>query len=119
MSLMRNKQTSVSHSSTESEVISLEVGLRMDGIPAIDLWDVAKEVFRSSNNTHQAVRDRCRKEKVDDQVPRSRARSEIQSTNPNTQSKRNSNRGIDELSNVHHVVTSEKSPQFEVPLNIS
>ena len=32
------KQTSVSHSSTEAEVISLDTGLRMDGIPALDLW---------------------------------------------------------------------------------
>ena len=30
------KQTSVSHSSTESEIISLDAGLRMDGIPALD-----------------------------------------------------------------------------------
>ena len=32
------KQTSVSLSSTESEVISLDAGLRMDGMPVIDLW---------------------------------------------------------------------------------
>ena len=30
------KQTSVSHSSTEAEIISLDAGLRMDGIPALD-----------------------------------------------------------------------------------
>ena len=34
---VQNKQTSVSHSSTESEVVSLDAGLRMDGIPALDL----------------------------------------------------------------------------------
>ena len=28
------KQTSVSHSSTESEIISLDAGLRLDGLPA-------------------------------------------------------------------------------------
>ena len=33
----RNEQ-SVSHSSAESEVISLDAGLRMDGLPALDLW---------------------------------------------------------------------------------
>ena len=37
MSWMCKKQTSVSHSSTEAEVISLDAGLRMDGIPALDL----------------------------------------------------------------------------------
>ena len=73
----------------------------------------------ASKNTHQAVRDHCRKEKVDDQVPRSRARSEIQSTNPNTQSKRDSHREVDEFSNVDHVVTSAKPSQFEVQLHIS
>ena len=34
---MCKKQTSVSHSSTESEIISLDAGLRLDGIPALDL----------------------------------------------------------------------------------
>ena len=34
---MCKKQTSVSHSSTEAEIISLDAGLRMDGISALDL----------------------------------------------------------------------------------
>ena len=38
ISWMCKKQTSVSHSSTESEIMSLDPGLRMDGIPALDLW---------------------------------------------------------------------------------
>ena len=33
----------------ESEVISLDAGLRMDGIPALDLWDVVIEVVHSLN----------------------------------------------------------------------
>ena len=33
-SWMCKKQTSVSHCSTEGEIISLDAGLRMDGIPA-------------------------------------------------------------------------------------
>ena len=37
---MCKKQTSVSHISTESEVNSLDAGLRMDGLRALDLWDV-------------------------------------------------------------------------------
>ena len=40
ISWMCKKQTSVSHSSTESEIISLDAGLRLDGIPALDLWDL-------------------------------------------------------------------------------
>ena len=50
---------SLSHSSTESEVISLDAGLRLDGIPAFDLWDVVIEALHSSKNTHQAVRAHC------------------------------------------------------------
>ena len=42
---MRKKQTSVSHSSTESEVTSLDDGLRMDGLLALDLWDLVIEVL--------------------------------------------------------------------------
>ena len=38
ISWMCTKQTSVSHCSTEAEIISLDTGLRMDGIPALDLW---------------------------------------------------------------------------------
>ena len=37
---MSKKQTSVSHRATESEIISLDAGLRLDGIPALDLWDL-------------------------------------------------------------------------------
>ena len=40
VSWMCKKQTSVSHSSTESEIISLDAGLRMDGLLALDLWDL-------------------------------------------------------------------------------
>ena len=47
---MGKKQTSVSHSSTEAELLSLDASLRMDGIPALDLWDFVTEVFHSSPN---------------------------------------------------------------------
>ena len=40
LSWMCKKQTAVSHSSTESEVISLDIGLRLDGLPALELWDL-------------------------------------------------------------------------------
>ena len=36
ISWMCKKQTSVSHSSIESEIISLDAGLRLDGITALD-----------------------------------------------------------------------------------
>ena len=44
------KQNSVSHSSTESVVISVDAGLRMDGIPAFDLWELLVDVLHPSNN---------------------------------------------------------------------
>ena len=50
ISWMCKKQTSVSHSSTKAEIISLDAGLRMDGIPALALWDLVTEVFHSSQN---------------------------------------------------------------------
>ena len=46
---MCKKQTSVSHSSTESEIISLDAGLRMDGLPALDSWDLVIEVLRMTH----------------------------------------------------------------------
>ena len=42
---MCKKQTSVSHSSTESEIISLDTGLRLDGLLAQELWDLVVSVF--------------------------------------------------------------------------
>ena len=45
---MCKKRTSVSHSSTEAEIISLDAGLRMDGIPALTLWDLVNEIFHSA-----------------------------------------------------------------------
>ena len=50
VSWMCKKQTSVSHSSTEAEIISFGAGSRMGGIPALDLWDLVIEVFRSEPN---------------------------------------------------------------------
>ena len=51
ISWMCKKQTSVSHNSTESEIISLDAGSRMDGIPALDFWDLVVTVLHG--NTHQ------------------------------------------------------------------
>ena len=47
---MCKTQTSVSHSSIESEVISFDAVLRMDGIPALGLWDLVIEVLHPSLN---------------------------------------------------------------------
>ena len=52
ISWMCKKQTSVSHSSTESEIISLNAGLRLDGIPALDLWDLIVSVQGNTTQKH-------------------------------------------------------------------
>ena len=54
ISWMCKKQTSVSHSSTESEIISLDTGLRLDGLLALELWDPIVSVF--GNISHDSDR---------------------------------------------------------------
>ena len=61
MSWMCKKQTAISHSSTESEIISLDTGLRLDGLPALELWDpivsVLGNVSRVSDGSGQPDSD--------------------------------------------------------------
>jgi hypothetical protein len=54
LSWMCKKQGAVSHSSAEAEVIALDAATRMEGIPALGLWEMVLEVFPDhshSNNT--------------------------------------------------------------------
>ena len=55
ISWMCKKQTSVSHSS-ESEIISLDAGSRLDGIPALDLWNLIAAFLHG--NTYQSNQER-------------------------------------------------------------
>ena len=52
ISWMCKKQTAVSHSSTDSEIISLDAGLRLDGIPALDLWDLIVLALGNTTQNH-------------------------------------------------------------------
>ena len=52
ISWMCKKQTSVSHSSTESEIISVDLGLRLDGIPALDLRNLTVSVLGNTTQNH-------------------------------------------------------------------
>ena len=67
ISWMCKKQTSVSHSSTESEIISLDTGLRLDGLLALELWDLIVSVFgnvsRVSDNSGQLESDAHKRHK--------------------------------------------------------
>ena len=64
---MCKKQTAVSHSSTESEIISLDTGLRSDGLPALELWDlivsVLGNVSRVSDRSGQPDNDVHKRQK--------------------------------------------------------
>ena len=99
---MCKKQTSVSHSSTESEIISLDAGLRMDGLPALDLWDVVIGVLRSSNSTN---------------IPTNPAEGNS-SRNHKSKPKQKGNRDVEQLSHVYHVATNAHSSQVESQLYI-
>ena len=52
LSWMCQKQTSVSQSSTESEIIYLDAGLILDGIPVLDLWDLIVSVLGNTTQNH-------------------------------------------------------------------
>ena len=71
ISWMCQKQTAVSHSSTESKMISLDAELRLDGLPALDLWDLIVSVFGSvsqiSDRTGRPV-DTERKQKFQGKI---------------------------------------------------
>ena len=62
------KQGAVSHSSSEAEIVSLDAGLRLEGIPSLDLWDQVAEVFKGTVNTSQAPNNKhqqkCHRETI-------------------------------------------------------
>ena len=65
ISWMCKKQTAVSHSSTETEIISLDTGLRLDGLRALELWDLVVSVVGNVSR----VSDRSEKPGSDDHKP--------------------------------------------------
>ena len=92
---MCQKQTSVSHISTEADIISLDASLRMDGIPALDLWDLVIEVFHSSpNQTNKTKDDRGSRGNLSAKI-QPHMRKQIPTTNTNP-----------DLTNVDHVPSS-------------
>ena len=97
---MSMKQTSVSHSSTESEIISLDADLRMDGIPALDLWDLVSEVLHSSFNQTKKSKEKVLGDLLRDSSSRKHT---------NIQSKTQIQHNDLELSNVDYVSSNVKS----------
>ena len=106
ISWMCKKQTSVSHSSTESEIISLDTGLRLDGIPALDSWDLIVAVL---GNTHQSNKE---------QGELLMNKREIRST-PHTIQKRKQSQGvINDFDNVDFISSNVNSSHQEALLYV-
>ena len=100
---MCKKQTSVSHSSTESEIISLDASLRMDGIPALDLWNLVVEVLDSSSDQPKKSKDNVQGNLLHDTPSRKQTKNQIQTLVQNNDL---------ELCNVDYVSSNEKSSQL-------
>ena len=52
------KQGSVSNSFTESELISLDAALRMEGVPALDFWETVIDVFCPRKPTQLPIEEK-------------------------------------------------------------
>ena len=106
ISLMCKKQTSVSHSSTDSEIISLDAGLRLDGIPALDLWDLIVAVLGNTNQSNKERGDPFMNKR------------EVRST-PHTIQKRKKFHGmINDLDNVDFIPSNVNSSRQEALLYV-
>ena len=72
ISWMCKKQTAVSHSSTESEIFSLDTGLRLGGLPNLELWDLIVSVVGNvphvSDSTGKPVADVEKREKSQNRI---------------------------------------------------
>ena len=102
---MYKKQTSVSHSSTESENISLDAGLRIDGLLALDIWDIVIEVLQSTKDSTQPKH-------TGHQQTGAVLDSETQTQHVKKKQK------VDQLSDVDHVPFNTQSSQGEFQLYI-
>ena len=96
LSWMCKKQTLVSHSSTESEIISLYAGLKLDGFPALDLWDLIVAVLGNTNQSHKEQGDLLMNKR------------ESRSTPHTIQKRKQSQRVINDLDNVETMIERGK-----------
>ena len=100
------KQTSVSHSSTESEIISLDAGLRLDGIPALDSWDLIVAVLGNTNQIHTQQGDLLKNKR------------EVRSPPHTIHQRKQSQRVINDLDNVDFIPSNVQSSHQEVLLYV-
>ena len=100
------KQTSFSHSSTESEIISLHAGLRLDGMPALDFRDLIVAVLGNTNQSNKARGDLC---------PNQR---EVRSSPQTIHKRKQSQRVINDLDNVDFPPSKLQSSRQEALLYV-
>ena len=103
---MCKKQTSVSHSSTESEIISFDAGLKLDGIPALDLWDLIVTVFGNMNQNDEVRWDSFMNKR------------EVCSTPQTFQKRKKSQSVINDLDNVDFILSNVNSSHQEALLYV-
>ena len=106
ISWMCKKQTSVSHSSTESEIISLDAGLRLDSVPALDLWDLIVAVLGNTNQSHK---------EQDDLLMNKR---EVRSPPHTIHKRKQSQRVINDLDDVDFILSNVKYSHQEAVLYV-
>ena len=104
ISWMCEKQTSVSHSSTESEITSLDAGLRLDGIPALDLWDLIVAVLGNTNQNRTEHGDLLKNKR------------EVRSPPHTIHKRKQSQRVINDLDNVDFIPSNVQSSHQEALL---
>ena len=104
ISWMCKKQTSVSLSSTESEIISWDARLRFDGIPALDLWDLIVAVLGNTNQSYKAWGDSCTNQR------------EIRSTPHTIQERKQYHGMINDLDNIDCIPSNVNSSRQEALL---
>ena len=121
---MCKKQTSVSHSFTESEILSLDAGLRMDGLLALDLWDIVIKVLRTTKDNIQP--GHTGSGKLGQIQPNQTCSRKLEYVQPKlticdskTKTQHvNRRQGVDQLSEVDRVPTNTRSSQEESQLYI-
>ena len=106
ISWMCKKQTSVSHKSTESDIISLDAGLRLDGFPVLDLWCMIVAVLGKTNQSHKERGDLCTNQ------------SEVRTTTHTIQKRMKSHGMINDLDNVDFIPSNANSSRQEALLYV-
>ena len=106
ISCMCQKQTSVSHNSTESEIISLGAKLRLDGITALDLWDLIVAILGNTNQRNKEQGDLLMNKR------------EVRSKPHTIHKRKQSQRVINDLDNVDLVPSNVNSSHQEALLYV-